>query len=200
MPDVKIQEALGIDIGSWAPQEGEGPTQVHLFIATSDGGFVVRFKSPVTLDKVIDALVVHRAEVFGPRDRSDPAELLAITERNYAELSEAHSKRLKRVDDLREEKLLVEDQLKSAQAKLETIERINQMVHARTIINDSADLQLCCMALAECSLRRPGFLHAIEALAEKIGGDQGKYFLTEFRKTSADLVKPLAQGELTGKT
>lgn len=117
-------------------------------------------------------------------------ELLIIERRNYKELCKANQDRLKRIDTLREEKLLVEDQLKSALARLETIDKINKALGSR-VIQDDADLQLACMALAECALRRPGFEYAITELAGRLGGEHAKQLLTAFKKTSGDLVKPL---------
>jgi hypothetical protein len=174
-------------------------------------------------------------------------ELLIIERRNYRELSQTNAARLKRVDDLREEKLLVEDQLKSALARLETIDKINK-ARRGTLRGDSkrhldelalyiqkleqendqqdlklrkeaeatwaaedslrrytdkepddAELQLLCLALAEFSLRRPGFLFAITELAKKIGGVKGEPYLTAFRQTSADLVEPLGDSLMVPK-
>jgi hypothetical protein len=50
---------------------------------------------------------------------------------------------------------------------------------------DSADLQLVCLALAELSLRRPGWLSATRLLAIKFGG---VYLFDQFRVSSARFV------------
>lgn len=60
---------------------------------------------------------------------------------------------------------------------------------------DSAELQLACLALAECALRRRGFDHALTELAKRLGDrfdipDRASLF-DSFKKTSADLVKPI---------
>lgn len=59
------------DIFSWSPSpagtENAPVTQVHLHGVTSLGKFLFRFKSPRSLDSLIDALVKHREDVWGKR-------------------------------------------------------------------------------------------------------------------------------------
>lgn len=57
---------------SWSPDppgtKNAKVTQVHLtFRMPSLGRAMIRFKGPATLDALIDALVVHREDVFGKR-------------------------------------------------------------------------------------------------------------------------------------
>ncbi len=61
--------------------------------------------------------------------------------------------------------------------------------HAK--LPDSAELQMLCLGLAEVTLRRPGFDYANEQLALKLGGEVAKSYYEAFKKTSADLVKPI---------
>jgi hypothetical protein len=59
-----------LNVYSWCPTpDGSGPaTQVHLHFGTPPGIVgVMRFKSPRTLDRIIDALIDHREDVWGKR-------------------------------------------------------------------------------------------------------------------------------------
>lgn len=84
---------------------------------------------------------------------------------------------------------ILDDKLGLDHETFETYEKRLDELRAKEL--DSSDLQLACLALAECMLRRPGFEHAITELAKKLGGDDGLSYLTAFRQTSADIVKPL---------
>lgn len=64
---------------------------------------------------------------------------------------------------------------------------------------DAADLQLICLALAELALHRPGMAYAVDLVVEKIGGEQGKYYLAGFKQTSADLAKPYEEFKRIGR-
>jgi hypothetical protein len=59
-----------IDVYSWSPEPpgtaNAKCTQVHVYVG-SVPKFLMRFKGPDTLDKVIDALIEHREFVFGAR-------------------------------------------------------------------------------------------------------------------------------------
>lgn len=60
----------GLHVGSWCPTPTPTvpPTQVHLSIPMGDQGtMVLRFKSPKTLDTLIEALRKHRLDVW-PED------------------------------------------------------------------------------------------------------------------------------------
>ena len=61
----------GFEIYSWCPtpQPTVPPTQVHMHIPLAGGKVVFRFKGPNTLDRLIDALVKHREDVFGKREK-----------------------------------------------------------------------------------------------------------------------------------
>lgn len=71
---VKYWEANteGLSVYSWCPTPTPTvpPTQVHLNIPIAGGEMVLRFKGPGTLDSLIDALISHREDVFGPRNKS----------------------------------------------------------------------------------------------------------------------------------
>lgn len=59
-----------VDVFSWSPSppgtKDAKSTQVHLQFGAPPGPiFVIRFKSPRTLDKLIAALQEHRENVFG---------------------------------------------------------------------------------------------------------------------------------------
>lgn len=57
------------DVGSWCPTaDGTGPaTQVHLRFGSPPGNvMLIRFKGPGSLDALINALIEHREDVFGP--------------------------------------------------------------------------------------------------------------------------------------
>jgi hypothetical protein len=61
----------GFNVFSWcpAPTPTVPPTQVHLHLPPigGDARIVIRFKSPRTIDKLIEALVQHREDVWGER-------------------------------------------------------------------------------------------------------------------------------------
>lgn len=62
----------GFDVYSWSPAPASDPsgklTQVHLHAHIGDlGRVVVRFKGPNTLDRLIAALLEHRANVWGQK-------------------------------------------------------------------------------------------------------------------------------------
>lgn len=59
-----------VHLFSWCPTpDGTGPaTQVHMHVGSPPGNVAyIRFKSPRTLDAVIDALIEHREDVWGKR-------------------------------------------------------------------------------------------------------------------------------------
>lgn len=62
-----------INVFSWCPTpDGTGPaTQVHMVLAVPgvNANFVMRFHSPHTLTKLIDALVFHRDDVW-PKEKA----------------------------------------------------------------------------------------------------------------------------------
>lgn len=68
----------GFDVYSWTPAPpgsvGVKSTQVHLHALVGGSRIVYRFKGPNTLDRLIDALVTHRVDVFGPRPGPDEEE------------------------------------------------------------------------------------------------------------------------------
>ena len=72
-PNADYYEAApdGFDVFSWSPEPvgtaNAKVTQVHLHGVASFGRVVWRFKSPRTLDGLIDALVKHREDVWGKR-------------------------------------------------------------------------------------------------------------------------------------
>ncbi len=72
-PRGEIEE---IHIGSWCPlPDGRGPaTQVHMTIRIRglDIPLVLRFKGPVTLDRLIDSLERHRYDVWPGEAPIDP--------------------------------------------------------------------------------------------------------------------------------
>lgn len=58
----------GIEVYSWSPGEPGSTvpaTQVHLHGVAQFGRIIWRFKSPRTLDDLIDALIAHREDVWG---------------------------------------------------------------------------------------------------------------------------------------
>lgn len=65
-----------LELFQWHPTPDpamSAPEQVHLVITTKGGPieqFVFRFKGTETLDQLVDNLVMHRTEVWGPRDYS----------------------------------------------------------------------------------------------------------------------------------
>jgi hypothetical protein len=63
-----FHEIESVDIASWGPlPDGKGPsTQVHMLIRVSGmpHPLVMRFKGPDTLDRIIDSLERHRADVW----------------------------------------------------------------------------------------------------------------------------------------
>ena len=74
-PDSIPLEIEGIEICQWHPTpdpKDSEPEQVHLIINIGDKGlpiqrFVFRFKGPNTLDQLVDQMITHRVEVWGPR-------------------------------------------------------------------------------------------------------------------------------------
>ena len=59
-----------INVRTWypTPDASGPPKQVHLHFGKSPGPiFAVRFKGPRGLDRMIDALISHREEVWGKR-------------------------------------------------------------------------------------------------------------------------------------
>lgn len=72
-PEANYYEANpeGFGVFSWSPAppgtENAPVTQVHLHGVTSLGRVMWRFKSPRTLDSLIDALMKHRKDVWGER-------------------------------------------------------------------------------------------------------------------------------------
>lgn len=79
-PDANYYEANpeGFDVYSWSPSPVGTPlatsksTQVHLHGISSFGRIFWRFKSPRTLDALIDTLVTHREDVWGKRSSTEP--------------------------------------------------------------------------------------------------------------------------------
>lgn len=73
--DVDFYEASAeVDLFSWSESpEGDPnpkpPSQVHMHIPLGGGKarLMMRFKGPGTLDKLIDALIAHRKDVWGKR-------------------------------------------------------------------------------------------------------------------------------------
>jgi len=66
----------GFEVFSWcpAPKPTVPCTQVHLHIPAPGGKAIIRFKSPRTLDRLIEALIIHRTDVWGdPSDEDCPA-------------------------------------------------------------------------------------------------------------------------------
>lgn len=66
------EAAPELNVYSWSPSEdpndGTPATQVHMHFGTAPGLVgVMRFKSPRSLDAVIDALLAHREDVWGKR-------------------------------------------------------------------------------------------------------------------------------------
>jgi hypothetical protein len=61
----------GFDVYSWSPDPpgtvNAKATQVHLHGILSIGRMLYRFKGPETLDRLIDALIDHREDVWGRR-------------------------------------------------------------------------------------------------------------------------------------
>lgn len=61
----------GLDIFTWSPEPpgtpNVKPVHVHLHIPLAFGRVLMRFKSPRTLDRLIDALIAHREDVWGKR-------------------------------------------------------------------------------------------------------------------------------------
>lgn len=64
---------------------------------------------------------------------------------------------------------------------------LEQQLHDERL--DSADLQMVCLALAELELRRPGFNHAIDEIAKRLGGTTAQHLIAQFKKTSVDLIQ-----------
>ncbi len=60
-----------VEVASWTPErDGKGKcTQVHMILKArgAEHPMVVRFKSPVTLQNLIDSLIEHRDYVFGKK-------------------------------------------------------------------------------------------------------------------------------------
>jgi hypothetical protein len=76
IPEAEYYEmAPEVHVGSWSPSppgtppsQYVKPIQVHMRIGTPPGRVgLVRFKGSGTLDEIIDALYMHRVDVFGPR-------------------------------------------------------------------------------------------------------------------------------------
>lgn len=69
MKDVDYYEAQpeGFDTYSWSPTPEAKVTQVHLHVVLNAFRIVTRFKGPGTLDRLINALIEHREEVWGKR-------------------------------------------------------------------------------------------------------------------------------------
>lgn len=55
---------------------------------------------------------------------------------------------------------------------------------------DEEDRQLVILALAELALSRPGWDYACRTAAEKFGGQNALTMFDDFKKTSADHIKP----------
>ena len=75
-PDFYDASPMGFDVGSWSPTpQAEVDTgkpqakssQVHLSTLIGPVTCCWRFKGPGTLDRLIDALVKHREDVWGKR-------------------------------------------------------------------------------------------------------------------------------------
>ena len=68
-------EIEGLELCQWHPTPDpadSAPEQVHLIVNIGDKdlpiqSFVFRFKGPHTLDQLVDQMVAHRVEVWGPR-------------------------------------------------------------------------------------------------------------------------------------
>ncbi len=59
-----------VNVYSWSPMPVGVPgksTQVHLHIGSEPNRALLRFKSARALDELIDALVKHREDVWGPK-------------------------------------------------------------------------------------------------------------------------------------
>jgi hypothetical protein len=72
MPEADYYEVgEGFDVFSWSPSppntRNAKCTQVHMHALMAGARAVWRFKSPRTLDLLIDALIKHREDVWGPR-------------------------------------------------------------------------------------------------------------------------------------
>ena len=64
-PAIEVQE---IEIVEWVPDGAIVPTQVHMMLTTGISLMpliVMRFKGPVTLSKIIAAMIEHGTGVFG---------------------------------------------------------------------------------------------------------------------------------------
>jgi hypothetical protein len=85
----------GVTVSSWHPTpDGTGPaTQVHMrFGRPPEPVFVVRLRSAHVVDGLMDALAMHRDEVWGPRPDS-PVRMLGALEsarRLLQETTEGH--------------------------------------------------------------------------------------------------------------
>lgn len=65
---MEVMEVEGIDIAAWCPDAHaqEKPEQVHLRLDIKDqkAGILIRFKSPRTLDILIEQLTRYRKQVW----------------------------------------------------------------------------------------------------------------------------------------
>jgi hypothetical protein len=63
----------GFEVTSWcpAPEPVVPCTQVHLAIPAPGGKALIRFKSPKTLDRLIEALIDNRVHVWGEPTEAD---------------------------------------------------------------------------------------------------------------------------------
>lgn len=68
-------EEVAFNVRNWcpSPEPTIPPTQVHLAIHMGpEELFVIRFHGPRSLDALIEALTLHRREVFGEPDPTAP--------------------------------------------------------------------------------------------------------------------------------
>jgi hypothetical protein len=70
IPEAHYYEAqAGFDVYSWSPEppgtRNAKCTQVHLHGSLEFGRVVWRFKSAAALDRLIEALIEHRTDVWG---------------------------------------------------------------------------------------------------------------------------------------
>lgn len=73
VPDADYYEAPeeGFDVFTWSKDPvgtvNATPAQVHVHLQLAFGRLLIRFKSPRTLDALIEALTIHREDVWGKR-------------------------------------------------------------------------------------------------------------------------------------
>ena len=73
---IALQQEVAFHVKTWCSDaDGKHPEQVHLEIPYKDLGMdtLVRFTGPVTLNRLVDALIDHAEGVWGPTTRQDAA-------------------------------------------------------------------------------------------------------------------------------